>query len=193
MNTHSTDRIKSPLSSALIAAMPAHHARSRSAAAGSEPVPSQMMVLDNSANSTTTVLTKSATTIFTNPLPTLLPRSATTIFTAPAHVVAAAPKALLSTLLDGLKHAAKAVVGRRKEIDTTGTSQSLEDAEEECDEDIDEWEEVDGEEVRHEMRRVRLMLRQQRKHNMMVENRGENKQESKGRGKWRFAANVCAC
>ncbi|KAJ4356842.1 uncharacterized protein N0V89_004879 [Didymosphaeria variabile] len=143
-------------------------------------MPSDITVPDNSDDDTTPTLPKSATAIFINPIPTLLPRSATTIFTVPAQSVAAAPKALLSTLFEGLKHAAKAVVGRRKKVEKPATSQTTEEAKEECEENIDEWEEVDGDHVRDDMRKDQLRLRWQREHNVLLGTGGEDEHKDKG-------------
>ncbi|KAF2438316.1 hypothetical protein P171DRAFT_490985 [Karstenula rhodostoma CBS 690.94] len=113
---------------------------------------------------TTSALPKSSTTLFTTVPTDLLPRSATSVFTAPVRALTTGPRAVL-TLFRGLKHAAKAIVRRRKKHDPMQSrmSQIMHEARLETPEEIDEWEEVDTEDVKEDMRRERLRMKWERK------------------------------
>ncbi|KAF9736954.1 hypothetical protein PMIN06_011827 [Paraphaeosphaeria minitans] len=129
--------------------MKSHDAGSTSANTSSQSSPT---------TSAATALPKSSTAHFTTAPTTLLPRSATTMFTAPVHALTAAPRAVM-TLFRGLKRVTKAVVPPRHDPKQSGMSKSMQEAWLETPEEIDEWEEVDGNNVKEDMRRDRLRIK----------------------------------
>ncbi|OAG02802.1 uncharacterized protein CC84DRAFT_1219747 [Paraphaeosphaeria sporulosa] len=146
--------------------MACHEAKNSSVSVPSQSTPT---------TSTAPTLPKASTTLFTNAQNALLPCSATDIFIAPVHALTVAPRAVL-TLFRGIKRVAKAVVRRRHEPKQSRLTKIMQEARLEMPEEIDEWEEVDEEDVREDMQwdRLRMKWEKERKEK---KDRGEDVNE----------------